>query len=65
MPWNEFCRLNFDTDFLNDDTPLFYKQLLQYLFDFYATKPEGVTEILSDYSNIIIGFGFLPLYCET
>ena len=48
MPWNEFCRSNFDTDFLNDDTPLFYKQLLQYWFDFYATKPEGVTEILSE-----------------
>ena len=48
MPWKEFCRSNFDTEFLSHNIPLFYKQLLQYWFEFCAHMPEGASEILSE-----------------
>jgi len=39
MPWNEFFRLNNDSQFIPENTPPFYKQLLQCWYKFYSYVP--------------------------
>ena len=64
MPWHEFCGLNFNTALLPSKTPPFYKQLLQYWFNFYSFPPTKVEEIRSQplWFNQYITVDNVPLY---
>ena len=37
-----------DLLYIDQDMPVFYKQLIEYWFEFYGTEPKDVTEILNE-----------------